>query len=265
MNPRILNMTDPKIGLKQFRDGQYYCEVPVECVRPDQIITRIAKYEDLFALSSVVEAYRSWIKDSCGHLNIVYLIGARTDHKFSKVGSFDLKPVCDFINRIGFDSVSVLEPHSDVTLALLNNSYGVSHEWWRWEKEFDLVVTPDAGAYKRVMHDSHMFNLPVVSAVKYRDSNGEPTISFTSTDMAGKRCLIVDDLADGARSFTGLAGLLYANGATSVGLSVAHGLFTYGFEPLVKAGIETIVTTNSYREFVVPENCPINFKVTEVI
>ncbi|MGJ8713927.1 MAG: phosphoribosyltransferase family protein [Maribacter stanieri] len=73
-----------------------------------------------------------------------------------------------------------------------------------------------------------------------------PEISIQS-NVKGKECLIVDDLADGGRTFKFLAEALKKQGATKVFLYVTHGQFNYGFDEL-KESIDHIYCTNSYKD-----------------
>jgi phosphoribosylpyrophosphate synthetase len=73
-----------------------------------------------------------------------------------------------------------------------------------------------------------------------------PVISIQG-DVKGKECLIVDDLADGGRTFKYLAEALKKQGASEVYLYVTHGQFNYGFDEL-KECIDHIYCTNSYKD-----------------
>lgn len=58
---------------------------------------------------------------------------------------------------------------------------------------------------------------------------------------------MVDDLADGGRTFNLLAAELKNQGAAKVFLYVTHAQFNYGFEEL-KQNIDHIFCTNSYKD-----------------
>ena len=73
-----------------------------------------------------------------------------------------------------------------------------------------------------------------------------PKISIQA-DVKNRNCLIVDDLADGGRTFKLLATELKLQGARKVYLYVTHGQFHFGFEEL-KESIDHIYCTNSYKE-----------------
>ena len=106
------------------------------------------------------------------------------------------------------------------------------------------MVSPDAGAYKETHEIAEKLNADLIPSNKVR-INGEPQISIQG-DVSNKKCLIVDDLADGGRTFKNLASELKKQGASKVFLYVTHGQFNYGFEEL-KESINHIYCTNSYK------------------
>ena len=53
-----------------------------------------------------------------------------------------------------------------------------------------------------------------------------------SDDLAGRPCIIVDDICDGGGTFLGLAAELKKLNAGALILAVTHGLFTKGIHPL---------------------------------
>ena len=53
-------------------------------------------------------------------LFLPYVPNARMDRTKNADEVFTLKYFCDFINSLGFSNVYVLDPHSDVSVALLN-------------------------------------------------------------------------------------------------------------------------------------------------
>ncbi|WP_298953250.1 phosphoribosyltransferase family protein [uncultured Nonlabens sp.] len=238
-----------KYEIKKFKDGQVAAKI-IENGNLD-IKIRGNSYEDLFKVAAIKEAWNaenSTNKSAISKLTIYCLIGQRSDRRFNKSESFDLKVITDFINTMQFDKVSILHPHSPISLALINNSDKISHFQFV-EKAFKTIgnpvlVSPDAGAYKTTHEIAENLNADLVPSNKVR-VNGAPVISIQG-DVKGKECLIVDDLADGGRTFKFLAQALKDQGATKVFLYVTHAQFNYGFEEL-KETIDHIYCTNSFK------------------
>ncbi|AIY14564.1 phosphoribosyltransferase family protein [Cellulophaga baltica] len=239
-----------KYEIKKFNDGQVTAKI-IEGGNLDLKI-RGNSYQDLFTIAAIKEAWdaeNAMHKNAVAILTILCLIGQRSDRRFHKAESFDLKVIANFINSMKFDKVSILHPHSPISLALIANSEMISHFQYV-EKTFKalghpVLVSPDAGAYKTTHEIAEKLAADLVPSNKVR-INGAPVISIQG-DVKGKECLIVDDLADGGRTFKFLAEALKAQGATKVFLYVTHAQFNYGFEEL-KESIDHIYCTNSFKD-----------------
>lgn len=215
-----------------------------------RVTIRGNSYSSLFQAASIKEAWDSDVrnKGKATYLKILCLIGQRSDRRFHANESFDLKVIANFINSMGYDRVGIFHPHSDVALALINNSYritpfGYIQNTYR-TLQHPILVSPDAGAYKYLYSIANEMNAELIAANKVR-VGGEPIITVEG-DIAGKDCLIVDDIADGGRTFHYLAEQLKLNKARNVYLYVTHGMFHYGFE-MLEQYIDGIYCTNSYQ------------------
>lgn len=254
-----------KYKTNKFRDGQVSAKI-LESGDLD-IKIRGNSYEDLFNIASVKEAWDSentLNKNNNSILTIYCLIGQRSDRRFNKGESFDLKVISEFINNMNFDKVYIFHPHSDISLALINNSEKISHFKYV-EKTFKqignpILVSPDAGAYKTTHEIAQKLNADLVPSNKVR-IDGVPVISIQG-DVKDKECLIVDDLADGGRTFKFLAEALKKQGATKVFLYITHGQFNYGFEEL-KETINHIYCTNSYKN--IDDNFVTQYKLDDIM
>ncbi|GAB5417558.1 MAG: hypothetical protein Crog4KO_08300 [Crocinitomicaceae bacterium] len=247
--------------IKKFNDGQ----VSAKGVTTGNLEVQVRgnSYEDLFAVAAIKEAWdaaNTMDRTATATLTILCLIGQRSDRRFNAGESFDLRVIANFINSMQFDKVHILHPHSPISLALIHNSEKISH--FQYVKQaYDAIgspvlVSPDAGAYKVTHEIAEELNADLVPSNKVR-VNGDPQISVQG-DVNGRECLIVDDLADGGRTFKFLADALKNQGAKNVYLYVTHAQFNYGFEELQNS-IEHFYCTNSYRD--IEEDCVTQFKV----
>lgn len=237
----------------KYPDGQLGVKL-LDLLAPYEIYERINSYEDLFYIRSIVEALNYHNVKNI-HLRIPCLFGQRSDRRFSPTQSHDLRTILRFINDCHFMSVEVLDPHSDLSLGL--DQYHakspidyVGRALLDIKKNLEdkkvVLVSPDAGAYKKVFDFGAQFNLPVVAAVKHRDLDGKVDLEFTRS-VHNKVCLIVDDLCDGGYTFVNLAEKLKKHGATSVLLYITHAYFSKGFDELFK-NIDWIYCTNSVKD-----------------
>lgn len=251
-DPEVINLADPpidQIKINKFPDSQINISITNDVYGNDYVIwSRLSSYEDLFKILATVDVLRH-----NGVLNIdlfcPYILGARSDCRFDSKGSFDLKIIADIINRLNLNNVMVYDAHSNILPALINNCENVnSYDAFISETGFDwtdkVLISPDAGAYKKVFHLSEKLNVELIPANKVRLKDGSPKLEVYG-NVTGKDCVIVDDICDGGRTFIYLGEKLKSMGAKSVTLFVTHGIFSKGL-PL--QNIDKIYTTNSYQE-----------------
>lgn len=193
-------------------------------------------------------------------LFLPYVPYARQDRICDRGEAFSLKVITNFINSLNFDEVIILDPHSDVTPALINNvkvisQFDIIHQWQEFKNRISancVFVSPDAGANKKTAKIAGYFNhREFIRADKLRDlSNGNilETIVYCD-DFKGKDVIVVDDCLDGARTFIELAKVCKSKNCNKFVLYCTHGIFSKGIEYVFENGIDEIYVTNSWRDF----------------
>ncbi|CAH1210725.1 Putative ribose-phosphate pyrophosphokinase [Paenibacillus plantiphilus] len=192
-------------------------------------------------------------------LVIYYMPYSRMD-RVEGSSVFTLKYVADFINTLQFDTVTVIEPHSDVTLALLNKSRAVYPSVELLERvaaevnfnlEEDYLFFPDAGAQKRY---SKVKGYKGLVGFKVRDFQ---TGQIMQLDIVGKvddskkgfKAIIVDDLCSYGGTFLMSAEKLKEIGAAQIYLLVGHCENSIYEGKLLNADfIDRVFTTDSILE-----------------
>jgi ribose-phosphate pyrophosphokinase len=228
------------------------------------ITSRFNSFKDLEIIIAANQALREFSYVENVKLNVPYFLGARSDRKFEAGTSNYLKTViCPIINAQNFSRVTVLDPHSDVLEACLNNYH--KHNNHRLVKDaltkIDnkdgaqsriCLVSPDAGAYKKIFDVAKEFKIDnIVTASKVRDIKTGKILRTeipTLDQHADLKYVIIDDICDGGRTFIELAKAIKGSRPSAkVYLVVTHGIFSAGFKELSQY-FEGIYTTNSYRE-----------------
>lgn len=247
------------MNIKKFADGQYTADAS-ETTQLN-VVVRGNTYEELFKVAAMKQAFDSIPREkktsTFTTLSLYSLIGMRSDRQFGYGQSLDLRVIAAFINMMDFDKVRVFHPHSSVVMALLNNSEVISHEEYvrqtvemikqNHPNQSVVLVSPDAGAFKETFKMSGNLNVPMVASNKVRAADGEPILKIQD-QVKDKICLVVDDIADGGRTFSYLAKELKSQGASNVYLYVSHAQFNYGFEQVMN-NVDHIFCTNSFKEF----------------
>lgn len=174
-------------------------------------------------------------------LVMLYVPYARQDRVCEKGEAFGLEAFASIINSLNFARVTVADPHSDVTQALIKNLFIIPQEdiafhalRWKLRKEDFALVSPDGGALKKIFKLSKKMDLPVHCADKIRDTATGEIIrtSINVDDFQGKNLMIVDDICDGGRTFIELAKVLRERNAGKIELYVTHGIFSKGMKEL---------------------------------
>lgn len=184
-------------------------------------------------------------------LSMPYIPNARQDRVKNSEDVFTLKHFADIINYLDFKQVQVLDPHSSVSEAVINNIAVCSPKNYIDEAiqrcSPDMLFFPDEGSMKRY---SGMFNKEYAFGIKRRDW---ATGRIEGLDIAGcvdkikdSRILIVDDICSRGGTFYHSVKKLKELGAKEVYLYITHCENTVLEGELLTSGlIEKVYTTNS--------------------
>ncbi|MCP9750125.1 ribose-phosphate diphosphokinase [Ferruginibacter sp. HRS2-29] len=256
--------SDIKYSLVTFPDSQPHIKIDTATLGDDRavcrIITRISNPSDLLMplFAKNVLSYEGFEKVE---LYISYLLAARMDRVMTGGEPFSLKVMANIINCAGFSKIRIFDPHSEVSTALLDNSYAISNTAFVADALKDYqsktssstaegfcIVSPDAGALKKIYKVAEALNgMEVVECMKNRDVKTGKLSGFKvfAENLAGKTCFIVDDICDGGGTFIGVAEELRKLNAAKVILVISHGIFSKG---LSLQNVDEIYCTNSYKE-----------------
>lgn len=206
---------------------------------------------EMMVVAQVVDALRrSEFKNSELILSLPYLPYARQDRVCSEGESHALKVFATWLNSLKFDSVIIMDPHSYVAEAVIDNMISVPQEdgfakfLGGMKEGYDILLAPDAGAAKKVekcrlVHQRRFGSLPeIVVAHKVRKGD-EVTVNFGSTSLQGKKVCVIDDICDGGRTFISLGQQVRTTcEPETLDLYVTHGIFSNIDQLIILAGSE---------------------------
>jgi ribose-phosphate pyrophosphokinase len=280
-----LDNSDIKYRIDKFPDGQQQVVIDKSnCYESNygyllmthedckvNIKARLNNFQDLELIICATKSLRNiGVKEI--HLYTPYFLGSRSDRQFEEGSNNYLKDViCPIINSLNFESVTVLDPHSDVLEACLNNfkkdkdnqvklvqkalSSINNHPSSVIQDKF-ILVSPDAGASKKIykLAEQIGYKGDIITCSKERDKDGKiirTNVPLKAGEHLNKEFIIIDDICDGGATFINIAKELneirtkYSN--QKIYLIVTHGIFSKGFEELSKY-FDGIYCTNSYRD-----------------
>jgi len=109
-----------------------------------------------------------------------------------------------------------------------------------------VVVSPDAGGMERARILAKRLNASLAIIDKRRTAPNVAEVMNVIGDVAGRDCIIVDDMVDTAGTLTKAAGALEANGARSVRACCIHAVLSGpAVERIQKSCISELMVTNS--------------------
>ncbi len=268
-----LNLVNPEdilscgYEISRFPDGQqsirivdknyYTIHSLSEQKTPIVIKSRLNSFKDLELIICANQALKE-IGVEKVNLYIPYCIGGRSDRKFVEGGINYIKTViAPIINSQNFNKVTIMDPHSDVLEACINNitkytNFGVAKmalDDIGYENV--CLVSPDAGAYKKIFDVATWFGIDeIITASKVRDVKTGKILKTVVPELSDNNMnyVIVDDICDGGRTFIELAKVIKEQKPDAkIYLVVTHGIFSAGFEELNNY-FEMIYTTNSIKD-----------------
>ncbi len=197
-----------------------------------------------------------------------YIPNARMDRVKDSEDVFTLKYFAEILNFLGFKKVTVLDPHSNVSQALIEN-LDIIQPKKIIEKVISKIVSaegktpfmfyPDEGAGKRY---SGMIILPYAFGIKKRDWKTGNILGFdvagSVDEIKGACVLMVDDICSMGGTFLHSARKLKELGAENIYLYISHCERTILDGELLRSGfVKKIFTTNSI--------CNLNHELIEII
>ncbi|MBK8624502.1 MAG: ribose-phosphate diphosphokinase [Saprospiraceae bacterium] len=237
-----------------FSGGEPHIKIkPFKTTEVVTITHRIRSFNDVGMICVALDALQRMGVEKIA-LFIPYFPAARQDRLMIEGEPLTVKIYADLINQLQLSKVTVFDPHSEVTPALLNNCETISNHSFI-NKVCDEIgsevklISPDGGALKKIYKlSTFLGGMDVVECSKTRDVKTGHLAGFKvyADDLGGIDCLIVDDICDGGGTFIGLAEELKKKNAGKLYLAVSHGIFSKGFGELNV--FEKIFTTNSFRD-----------------
>lgn len=237
-----------------FSGGEPHIKIKESLSSADELMIthRVSSFNDMGLVLLAVDALRRMGLRYISLL-IPYFPGARQDRLMVAGESLTVKVYADLINSLNLERVIILDPHSEVTPALIHNVEVVSNHIFvsqalAGREDFHLIA-PDAGSLKKIYGLAKFLEADsVVACGKMRDvSTGTLTgCEVYAEDLKGKTCVVVDDICDGGGTFLGLAKELKRKNAGRLILIVTHGIFGNGSEALREL-YDEIICTDSFQ------------------
>ncbi|HLD77163.1 MAG TPA: ribose-phosphate pyrophosphokinase [Rickettsiales bacterium] len=248
------NLVDADI--KRFSDHEIFVEIR-ENVRGQDVFviqsTSRPTNDNIMELLIVIDALR---RASAKRITAVipYFGYARQDRKSLPRTPISAKLIANIITSAGADRVLTLDLHAsqiqgffDIPVDNLYASPVFSADIKKNFSDKDLVViSPDVGGLVRARDVAKRIGADLAIVDKRRPRAGVSEVMNMIGDIAGKNCIIVDDIVDSGGTLCNAADALMEKGAISVSAYITHGVLSMGAcDRIANSSLKNLVITNS--------------------
>ena len=259
----ICQMMGTKLGeseVKSFADGEVSVSL-YETVRGSDVflINSTCKpvNDSLMELLIMVDACR---RASAGRITAVmpYFGYARQDRKAKSRDPISAKLVANMITAAGADRVLTMDLHAAQIQGFfdipVDNMHGnIIFAKYYAEKfpnhEEMVVVSPDVGSVARSRTFANKLGMGLAIVDKRREKANQCEVMNVIGEVAGKACILFDDMVDTAGSLCNAAQAIYDKGATHVYACATHAVLSGpAIERIQNSVIEEMVFLNTIPE-----------------
>jgi ribose-phosphate pyrophosphokinase len=179
---------------------------------------------------------------------------ARQDRKPGPRTPISAKLVANMIVRAGADRVLTLDLHAlqiqgffDIpTDNLFAAPVMVNDIKQVFDKNNLMVVSPDVGGVVRARGLAKRIDAPLAIVDKRRERPGDSEVMNVIGDVAGRTCVMVDDIVDSGGTLVNAAEALLKHGAKLVTAYISHGVLS--------GGAAARITSSQLKELVITDS-----------
>ena len=256
---KILGVKLGKIELGKFSDGEIKVEI-LENVRGHETYiiqsTCAPSNANLMELMLITDALK---RSSASKITAIipYYGYARQDRRVRSARvPISAKVIADMMNTVGVDRVLTVDLHSESIQGFFDmpadNVYAtkIMHDDIKSKSSKDeqiLVVSPDVGGVVRARALAKFLDESDLAIIdKRRATANESEVMNIIGDVAGKCCIVPDDIIDTAGTLCNAAQALKDAGAAKVKAYITHPVLSGpAIERISNSSIDELVVTNS--------------------
>ena len=246
--------------VERFKDQEIWVEVHENVRGEDMFVVQSTSNpanDNLMELLIICDALR---RSSARRVTAVipYFGYARQDRRTRARTPISAKLVANMIETTGVERVLTMDLHAaqiqgffDIPVDNLYASplFALDIEA-RFSGRMDeiMVVSPDVGGVARARELAKRIGAPLAIVDKRRDKPGEIAEMTVIGEVAGRICLVVDDIADTAGTLCKAAALLKDEGASEVHAYVTHGVLSDPATTNIRESVlKSLVITDTIR------------------
>src|ERR1700738_1971930 len=251
-----LDLPLTKASVRRFSDMEVFVEIHENVRGEDVFVIQSTSYPANDHLMELLVSLDALKRSSARRVPAVvpYFGYARQDRKSSARTPISAKLVANMITAAGADRVLTLDLHAgqiqgffDIpTDNLFAEPVFIKDIKERYSGEALVIVSPDVGGVVRARDIARRLDADLVIVDKRRERAGVSAVVNIIGDVAGRRCVLIDDIVDSAGTLCNAASALIDAGASSVYAYVTPGVLSGdAVQRVVTSPIEMLVITDS--------------------
>ena len=258
----VLDVPLTQVDIERFRDQEIFAKIN-ENVRGEDIFliqpTSAPANDHLMELLILIDAL---VRASAKRITAVlpYYGYARQDRKTGGRTPISAKLVANLIQKAGAHRVLTADLHAGQIQGFFDiptdNLFGqpvfvddIKDRFSKKDREKLLFVSPDTGGVVRTRSIAKQFDADIAIVDKRRPKAGESEVMNIIGDVAGRSCILYDDIIDSGGTLCNAAKALKDHGANSVSAYITHGVLSDpAVERINKSELTELVITDSIAQ-----------------
>ncbi len=262
-----LDMPLTKAQVKRFADNEVFTVIEENVRGEDVFILQSTSYpanDNLMELLIITDAL---VRASARRITAVvpYFGYARQDRKTGGRTPISAKLVANMITRASADRVLTMDLHAgqiqgffdiptDNLVATPVLAQDIKDNYQRGNL---MIVSPDVGGVVRARSLASRLDVDLAIVDKRRPKAGESEVMNIIGDVAGRHCILFDDIVDSGGTLVNAAKALIEQGATEVSAYISHGVLSGpAVQRITDGPLKELVITDSIEQPHEVLNCP---------
>ena len=243
--------------VRRFADNEVFVVIEENVRGEDVFVIQSTSYPANDNLMELLICIDALLRASAKRITAVmpYFGYARQDRKTGGRTPISAKLVANLITRAGADRVLTMDLHAGqiqgffdiptdnlVAIPALAEDIRLHYP----DPSKLMIVSPDVGGVVRARSLANRIDADLAIVDKRRSGPGEIESMSIIGDVAGRRCLLFDDIVDSAGTLCNAAVALIEQGATQVSAYVSHGVLSgAAVDRVEKSALTELVVTDS--------------------
>ena len=244
-------------SVRRFADMEIFVEIQDNVRGQDTFIVQSTSFPANDHLMEVLIMTDALRRSSARRITAVipYFGYARQDRRSGSRTPISAKLVANLITRAGADRVLTVDLHAgqiqgffDIPTDNLFAAPVMVRDIKDRNKDLSnvMVVSPDVGGVVRARALAKRIDAQLAIVDKRRERAGESEVMNIIGDVAGKSCILVDDIVDSGGTLCNAAEALLKQGAKDVSAYITHGVLSGGAVARISASkLKELVITDT--------------------